>query len=99
MHPSSVEGVERTKAAKLIPIEIGGQSGERSLRAVKRQIYSLNRLLNGIPTHKLVSGGALESPRIVLMRHSTNHLVLPVIENLSIEYALSMRYAGLALAI
>jgi hypothetical protein len=40
MHPSSVEGVERTKAAKLNPIE-----------------------------------------------------------NLSIEYALSMRYAGLALAI
>ena len=30
-----------------------GQSGERSQRAVKRQIYSLNRLLNGIPTHIL----------------------------------------------
>ena len=33
-----------------IPLK-SGQSGERSQRAVKRQIYSLNRLLNGIPAH------------------------------------------------
>jgi len=32
------------------------------------------------PLLKLVAGGALESPRIVLMRHSTNHLVLPAIK-------------------
>ena len=71
----------RKRIGRKINSEIGGQSGERSQRAVKRQIYSLNRLLNGISTHKLVAGEALESSRIVLMRHSTNHLVLPAIEN------------------